>query len=158
MPITLRDETVEDQLFLLEVYASTRAQEMALVPWSDEQRAAFVRSQFEAQHSYYQAQFPDASYQVIMVDGEPAGRVYVLRESEAIRILDITLLPQHRNLGIGTSLIREILAEGDQAGKPVNIWVENFNPSLKLFERLGFVRVQEDGFNCLMEYRPPVTA
>jgi ribosomal protein S18 acetylase RimI-like enzyme len=158
MPITLRDETVEDQLFLLEVYASTRAQEMALVPWSDEQREAFVRSQFEAQHSYYQAQFPDASYQVIMVDGERAGRVYVLRESEAIRILDITLLPQHRNLGIGTSLIREILAEGDQAGKPVNIWVENFNPSLKLFERLGFVRVQEDGFNCLMEYRPPVTA
>jgi len=158
MPITLRDETVEDQLFLLEVYASTRAQEMALVPWSDEQREAFVRSQFEAQHSYYQAQFPDASYQVIMVEGERAGRVYVLRESEAIRILDITLLPQHRNLGIGTSLIREILAEGDQAGKPVNIWVENFNPSLKLFERLGFVRVQEDGFNCLMEYRPPVTA
>jgi ribosomal protein S18 acetylase RimI-like enzyme len=158
MPITLRDETVEDQLFLLEVYASTRAQEMALVPWSDEQREAFVRSQFEAQHSYYQAQFPDASYQVIMVDGERAGRVYVLRESEAIRILDITLLPQHRNLGIGTSLIREILAEGDQAGKPVNIWVENFNPSLKLFERLGFVRVQEHGFNCLMEYRPPVTA
>ena len=158
MPITLRDETVEDQLFLLEVYASTRAQEMALVPWSDEQREAFVRSQFEAQHSYYQAQFPEASYQVIMVDGERGGRVYVLRESEAIRILDITLLPQHRNLGIGTSLIREILAEGDQAGKPVNIWVENFNPSLKLFERLGFVRVQEDGFNCLMEYRPPVTA
>ncbi len=158
MPITLREETVEDQLFLLEVYASTRAQEMALVPWSDEQREAFVRSQFEAQHSYYQAQFPDASYQVIMVEGERAGRVYVLRESEAIRILDITLLPQHRNLGIGTSLIREILAEGDQAGKPVNIWVENFNPSLKLFERLGFVRVQEDGFNCLMEYCPPVTA
>ncbi len=158
MPITLREETAEDQLFLLEVYASTRAQEMALVPWSDEQREAFVRSQFEAQHSYYQAQFPDASYQVIMVDGGRAGRVYVLRESEAIRILDITLLPQHRNLGIGTSLIREILAEGDQAGKPVNIWVENFNPSLELFERLGFVRVQEDGFNCLMEYRPPVTA
>ena len=158
MPITLREETAEDQLFLLEVYASTRGQEMALVPWSDERRAAFVRSQFDAQHSYYQAQFPDASYQVIMVEGERAGRVYVLRESEAIRILDLTLLPQHRNSGVGTSLIREILAEADQAGRPVNIWVENFNPSLKLFERLGFVRVQEDGFNCLMEYRPPVTA
>jgi GNAT superfamily N-acetyltransferase len=131
---------------------------MALVPWSDEQREAFVRSQFDAQHSYYQAQFPDASYQVIMVDGQRAGRVYLLRESEAIRILDLTLLPQHRNSGVGTSLIREILAEADQAGRPVNIWVENFNPSLKLFERLGFVRVQEDGFNCLMEYRPPVTA
>jgi GNAT superfamily N-acetyltransferase len=152
MSIELREETTEDQLFLLEVYASTRAQEMALVPWSDEQRAAFVRSQFDAQHSYYQAQFPDASYQVIMVDGQRAGRVYVLREAEAIRILDLTLLPQHRNAGIGTSLIREILAEADQTGKPVSIWVENFNPSLRLFERLGFVKIQEDGFNCLLKY------
>jgi ribosomal protein S18 acetylase RimI-like enzyme len=157
MPITLREETAEDQLFLLEVYASTRAQEMALVPWSDEQRAAFVRSQFDAQHSYYQAQFPDASYQVIMIDGERAGRVYVLRESEAIRILDITLLPQHRNNGIGSSLIREVLAEADETGKAVSIWVENFNPSLKLFERLGFVRIQEDGFNWLMEYSGAVS-
>ena len=154
MSITLRDETAADQSFLLEVYASTRAQEMALVPWSDEQRAAFVSSQFNAQHSYYHAQFPEASYQLILVEGEPAGRIYVLREAEAIRILDITLLPQHRNGGIGTSLVREILAEADQAGKPLNIWVEQFNPSYKLFERLGFSKVQEDGINCLMEYRP----
>ena len=158
MPITLREETPEDESFLLEVYASTRAQEMALVPWSDEQREAFVRSQFNAQHSYYQAQFPDASYQVIMVNGERAGRVYVLREPKAIRILDITLLPRHRNAGIGSSLMHELLAEGAREGKAVNIWVENFNPSLKLFERLGFVRIQEEGFNYLMEYRPTVTA
>src|SRR6266403_245000 len=153
MSITLREETANDESFLLEVYASTRAPEMALVPWADEQRAAFVRSQFNAPHSYYRAQFPDASYLVIMVDGERAGRVYVLRESEAIRILDITLLPKHRNAGLGSSLLREVLAEADETGKAVNIWVENFNPSLKLFERLGFAKIQEDGFNYLLEYR-----
>ncbi len=153
MSITLREETANDESFLLEVYASTRAPEMALVPWADEQREAFIRSQFNAQHSYYHAQFPDASYLVIMVDGERAGRVYVLRDSEAIRILDITLLPKHRNAGLGSSLLREVLAEADETGKAVSIWVENFNPSLKLFERLGFAKIQEDGFNYLLEYR-----
>jgi GNAT superfamily N-acetyltransferase len=154
MPIELRAETAEDGPLLLEVYTSTRAQELALVPWNDEQRSAFVRAQFEAQHSYYQAQFPHASYQVIIVDGVPVGRIYILRESDAIRILDVTLLPLHRNAGTGTLLIRELLAEANQTGKALNIWVEQFNPSLKLFERLGFVKVQEEGFNCLMEHRP----
>jgi ribosomal protein S18 acetylase RimI-like enzyme len=153
MSITLRDTRPEDEAFLLEVYATTRADEMALVPWSEERRAAFVRSQFNAQDSYYRAEFPNASYQVILKDGEPAGRLYVLRKETEILILDITLLAQHRNAGIGTGLLRELLVEGAQSERPVRIWVEHFNPSLRLFERLGFSRIQEDGFNLLMESR-----
>jgi len=153
MAITLRDAAHEDAAFLLEVYGSTRADELALVPWSDEQKKAFVRFQFDAQHASYHERFPEASYQIILREGERIGRLYVLREDEAIRILDITVLPQCRNAGVGTSLIRELLNEGAQASKPVHIWVEHFNPSLRLFERLGFSKIQEDGFNCLLECR-----
>src|ERR1700687_4290946 len=128
MSVTLRDARAEDQAFLLEVYATTRAEELALVPWTAEQREAFVRMQFNAQDSSYRAQFPKASYQVILVDDEPAGRVYVLREEAEILILDITVLPQHRNRGIGTGLLRELLVEGAETGKAVRIWVEHFNP------------------------------
>jgi len=153
MSIALREITAEDEAFLREVYASTRALELSLVPWSTEQREAFLEFQFDAQHSHYLSQYPEASYQIILSASEPIGRIYVLREEEVIRILDVTLLLDHRNAGVGTELIRELIHEADQSGKALHIWVEDFNPSTRLFERLGFSKVQQDGFNCLLEYR-----
>lgn len=151
MAITLRAASEEDAAFLLQVYASTRADELALVPWTDEQKGAFLEFQFKAQHSSYHERFTEASYQIILQDNVAIGRLYVLREADEIRILDITVLPQQRNSGIGTTLIRELLTEGGQTNRRVRIWVEHFNPSMRLFERLGFSKVEEDGFNCLME-------
>jgi ribosomal protein S18 acetylase RimI-like enzyme len=154
MPIKLRDALPEDESFLFEVYASTRAQEMAFVPWDDEQRKSFLTMQFVAQHSHYRQQFPDASYSVILRDDSPVGRFYVLREKGEIRILDITVLPEYRSGGIGTALLRDLLDEAAQAEKSVQIYVETFNPSLRLFERLGFKSIAEEGINFLMEWRP----
>jgi len=155
MSITLRDATAEDDAFLREVYASSRADEFALAPWGQEQREAFLTSQFRAQHSHYHQQYPQASYQVILVNCDRAGRLYVLREKEHIQILDITVLPQYRRAGIGTSLIRMLLDEGARTDITARIWVESFNPSRHFFERLGFFQIQEDGFNCLLECRSP---
>lgn len=154
MSILLRDVTAEDEPLLREVYASTRALELSLVPWSDEQRAAFLKFQFDAQDSHYRAQYPEASFQVILNDSEPVGRLYLVRGSTEIKILDITVLPQHRNTGIGTTLLRELLAEAGQTARTIVIWVEHFNPSQNLFKRLGFSQIKEDGYNHLMEWRP----
>jgi ribosomal protein S18 acetylase RimI-like enzyme len=154
MPIKLRDVLAADEPFLFEVYASTRAEEMALVPWDEEQRKSFLRMQFVAQHSHYRDQFPAASYRVILRDNSPVGRLYVLKEKDKIRILDITLLPEHRNRGIGTALLRELLDEAAPSKKRVLIYVETFNPSLRLFARLGFKSISEEGINFLMEWRP----
>jgi len=153
MTITLRDALPSDEPFLFEVYASTRAQEMALVPWDDEQRKSFLTMQFAAQHSHYQAQFPDASYSLICREEVPLGRFYVLRNEEDIRILDLTLLPEYRNGGIGTALLQNLLEEAAQSGKRVQIYVETYNPSLRLFERLGFKNIAEEGINFLLEWR-----
>jgi ribosomal protein S18 acetylase RimI-like enzyme len=150
MSITLRDIVEADTAFLLEVYGSTRADELALIDWSDEQKEAFLRFQFEAQHRFYHEQYPAATYSIILRDGEPVGRLYVLRAEDLINILDITVLPQFRNTGIGTTLIGELLTEGAQSSKPVQIWVEHFNPSQRLFDRLGFSKIQEEGINWLM--------
>jgi GNAT superfamily N-acetyltransferase len=153
MSITLRDASDEDEAFLREVYASTRAPELAMVPWNDEQKDAFLRMQFDAQHSYYHAQFPEARYQIILNDGKPIGRMYVLRQEKEIRVLDVTLLEPHRGAGIGAALMRELMDEADRAGQALNIWVEEYNPSRTLFERLGFSKVHEEGINYLLEYR-----
>lgn len=153
MTITLRDIRPEDEAFLLDVYASTRADEMSLVPWTNEQRDAFLRMQFSAQHAHYQDQFPEADYKLILQDDMPVGRIYALRGQEEIRIMDITVLPQYRNSGIGTALIQEIMDEGAQSRRVVSIHVETFNPSLRLFERLGFSVVTQDGINLLLEWQ-----
>lgn len=153
MLITLRNVEPEDDAFLFQVYASTRAAEMALVPWTDEQRATFLRMQFDSQTDYYRKQFPTADYKVILARGETVGRLYVLREESANRILDIALLNEHRRRGIGSSLIRKLLNEAQQANKALRIYVESFNPALSLFEELGFEQIAEDGINSLLEWK-----
>jgi ribosomal protein S18 acetylase RimI-like enzyme len=158
MSITLRDITPEDDAFLREVYACTRAQEIAMVPWNDEQREAFLRFQFDAQHSYYHEQFPDARYQIIIDEGEPVGRLYVARRASEIKILDLTVLPQYRKTGVGSKLMQDLLAEAKAGGKAVLIWVEQTNPSQKLFKDLGFSKIEDDGYQDLLEWRAVVDA
>jgi ribosomal protein S18 acetylase RimI-like enzyme len=141
--------------FLLRVYRSTREEELAMiVDWTEEQKAAFVRQQFEAQHAWYQDHYEGAQFDVILVDGVPAGRLYVHHRPAEIRLVDITLLPEFRKGGIGTSLLRDLLAEGEAAGRPVTIHVEVFNPAMRLYERLGFRPVEERGPYRLMKWTP----
>lgn len=149
--LTLRSVCAGDEPFLFRLYASTRMDELAQAPWDDSQREAFLRIQFAAQQQHYQSHFPEADHQLILVGDRPAGRVYVARRTDEIRILDIALLPEHRNGGIGEFFIKKIVSEGSQAGKPVRIYVESFSPSLRLFERLGFSRVEDIGTHLLME-------
>jgi ribosomal protein S18 acetylase RimI-like enzyme len=154
--ISLRDAGPEDEPFLLQVYSCTRADEMALVPWSDEQKAGFVSMQFTAQHNHYHERYPRAAYKIIQRGEVDIGRLYVDRDEESIHILDVTLIPAHRNQGIGSGLLRELLAEATDEGKVVRIFVETFNPSQNLFQRLGFSPVADEGFNRLYEWRPEV--
>jgi ribosomal protein S18 acetylase RimI-like enzyme len=152
-PVTLRPVSAEDEAFLLTVYASARAQELAQVPWSDAQRAAFLQMQFTAQQNHYRAHFPDARHEIIEANDLAVGRLYVDRREQEIRILDITVLPEYRRRGIGSSLLRALMDEAAAAGKSVTIHVENFNPSRHLFERLGYRLLEDDGLNLLFEWR-----
>jgi ribosomal protein S18 acetylase RimI-like enzyme len=150
----LRAATAEDRDFLVRVYASTREEELRLVDWSAEQKAAFVRQQFEAQDVYYREHYAPATFDVIEVDGEPAGRLYVARWEDEIRIVDVALLPEYRARGIGTALLRALLDEAAAAGKRLSIHVELNNPARRLYERLGFTLAEERGVYVLMEARP----
>ena len=106
--VTLRPISPDDTDFLVEVYGSTRAEEMAMVPWTIEQQQAFVRMQLTAQQDHYTKTYPTASYDIIMSDSRPVGRLYVARLDQEIRIIDITLLPAERNAGIGSYLIKHL--------------------------------------------------
>jgi ribosomal protein S18 acetylase RimI-like enzyme len=152
--ITLRPVGPDDHEFLVEVYGSTRAEELALVPWTSEQQQVFIRSQFAAQQDHYAQKYPAANHDMIMSDNRPVGRLYVARLDHEIRIVDITLLPGERNAGIGSHLLRQLLAEAERTGRAVRIYVEEFNPSLHLFERLGFSPSEQQGIHLLMQWNP----
>jgi GNAT superfamily N-acetyltransferase len=155
MPVTLRPVVPGDEAFLLQIYTSVRADELAQVPWSEAQREAFVRMQFEAQQLHYRTQNPTATHDIILLNQHPIGRLYVARRENEIRILDITILPEHRNRGLGTPLIKSLMEEAAVAGKPLTIYIESYNPSLSLFERLGFLKIEDngDGVNLLMQWQ-----
>ena len=141
--------------FLLRLYWTTRAEEMAMVTdWTDEQKDAFVRMQFQAQHAWYQEHYGDAQFDLVLADGMPAGRLYVHRRVAEIRLVDISLLPEYRSGGIGTALLHELFAESAESGKPVTIHVEKYNPAMRLYERLGFVPIADRGVYLLLQRSP----
>lgn len=146
-------EPASDDALLLELYASTRAHEMSLVPWSAEQKAAFLHMQFEAQKAHYAAQYPNANHDIICQYEVPVGRLYLDRGAEVLHVLDITILPAKRKAGIGSYILGELLREAGEAGKSVTIHVESYNPSLQFFEKLGFHKAAEAGMHFLMEWK-----
>jgi len=125
-----------------------------VVDWTAEQKDTFVRQQFEAQHAWYTEHYVGADFQVILIDGVPAGRLYVHRREREIRLMDITLLPEHRGSGLGTSLLSDLMAESEAAGKPLTIHVEIYNPAMHLYTRLGFTTLEDRGVYHLLEWRP----
>ncbi len=152
--LALRPIRNDDLDFLYQVYASTREDELAPLPWTDSQKRTFLQMQFNAQHHYYQEQFAEASYQVILQDEQPVGRLYVDRGSDEIRIIDIALLGAARNQRIGSLLLQQILDEATLSGKRVVLHVEKNNPALRLYQRLGFQVKEDKGVYWFMQWLP----
>ncbi|HEV7743371.1 MAG TPA: GNAT family N-acetyltransferase [Pyrinomonadaceae bacterium] len=152
--LTLRPVTQDDDPFLLALYASTREAELSQAQWLEGQREVFVRWQFDLQRREYDARFPDARYQVILIDDEPAGRIWIGADEEQIRLLDIGLLPQFQKRGVGTVLLRALMKEAEGAGKFLRhmVFVLN-NDAHRFYERLGFVVIEDLGGYKHMEFR-----
>ena len=150
--IRFRRTTPEDVPFLRHVYATTREDEMQRVPWSDEEKRAFLDMQFNAQKQHYERYYPQCEFLVIELEGEPVGRLYIDRGESDIEIVDIALVPEVRGRGIGKMLLEEILEEGRVTGKKIAIYVEHFNPARRLYDRLGFRHVDTNGVYDKLEW------
>jgi len=154
MNLSFRTVTENDFDFLLRVSAGTREQEKALFRWADCAWDRFIRMQFALQHQYYRQQFPEADYAIIYLGGTPVGRLYVNHGEDEIRIIDIALLPEFRNRGIGTGILRSLISRAENQQISVRLFVEQSNPSLRLYHRLGFRARETAGVYYHLE-RPP---
>ena len=157
--LTFRRIADADLPFLAQVYASTRAEEMAVVTsMTEAEKAAFLDAQFKLQHSHYQKYYPQADWLVTMRGGEDVGRLYIERWPSQHRIIDIAFLPAHRGQGSGEALLRDLMDEAAAAGKAVSIHVEKYNPAMRLYRRLGFVTEGDNGVYDLMCWTPESVA
>jgi ribosomal protein S18 acetylase RimI-like enzyme len=154
MTISLRPCRADDQEFLFKLYASTRVHEIAGFGWPPAQQEMFLRMQFDAQRRSYEAAYGHAEHQIVEQDGEPIGRLMVLRKEDSTLLVDIALLGEHRGLGIGGQLLRELIRKCSRDRVPLHLQVLKTNPALRLYERLGFTNTGEDQMYIQMERRP----
>jgi ribosomal protein S18 acetylase RimI-like enzyme len=152
--ITLRPAADHDYDFMRRLYAATREDEMKRFPFDEQQKTAFLDAQFAAQFQHYGIHYPTCERNIIEMDGEPIGRLWIDEWRDQIRIVDIAIMPESRGHGLGSKLLGDVLERGLRAGKPVTIHVEAFNPALRLYERLGFQKVDTNGVYLLMKWTP----
>ena len=154
LAVKLRPATEEDKTFLLNLFATTRAEELAMLNLDENQKQAFVAMQFNAQRSQYEMSYPQAHHNIILWNDSPIGRLLVDRGKREFNLVDIALLPAHRNAGIGTHLLQGLLLEAEAAGKPVRLNVWHTNPAKRLYERMGFSGDEKGGVYCEMLWNP----
>jgi GNAT superfamily N-acetyltransferase len=152
--VELRLVSESDNEFLLSLYASTREDELAQVEWPEGQKEIFLRWQLDLQRREYETRFPDADYRVIVVDQQPAGRIWTGADDEQIRLLDIALLPDFQNRGVGTALLEKLKMHADTERKALRhmVFVLNNNAE-RFYERLGFKQIEDFGAYKHMEWR-----
>jgi ribosomal protein S18 acetylase RimI-like enzyme len=151
MTISLRSLLPGDHEFLFQLYASTREQEFSALGWSAAQLETFLQMQFAAQQRWYTTAYPGAEHQIVLLDAAPIGRMIVHTGENATTLVDISLLPAHRNRGIGRVLLRDLLERCGAARTKVKLQVLKQNPAARLYERLGFVKTGEDDMYFHME-------
>lgn len=157
-PLTFRSAAADDEVFLFELYSSTRYEEMAAWGWDSAQEQMFLKLQFTAQRRHYDIAFPNADHKIILSDNRRIGRILVFRTEREIRLVDVALLPEYRRSGIGASLVRGLFEEAQAANKPVTLHVAKLSGAARLYRRLGFSIIGDTGTDHKMEWRPDETS
>jgi ribosomal protein S18 acetylase RimI-like enzyme len=104
----------------------------------------------------YRANFPDARFDIIERDRAPIGRIVVNRPGTMLHIVDQAIVPELRNRGLGTAIMKALMDEATRNGLPVRLKVASTNdPSMRLYRRLGFVPIRTEPLSIEMEWRAP---
>jgi len=152
--ITLREAAPDDAQFLARLYRDTRRQEVAAWGWPPEQQEWFLCMQFDAQRRSYLAAYPHAVDQIVCLEGAAVGRMLVAEEPAATHLVDVALLEEQRNMGIGSGLVLELLRQCESQKRPVRLQVLQGNRAIRLYQRLGFVQTSVDLMYIQMEWLP----
>jgi GNAT superfamily N-acetyltransferase len=154
----VRPARASDEAFLRRLYAGLRSAEFAPLGLDPEAVDSLLAMQYAAQDRSYRQLHPAADFDLVLVAGEPAGRIYVERTATSIQVIDIALTPEYRGRGIGTRLLQRLLAEGAGSQRPVTLNAVRGSRALTLYRRLGFTVRDGDDVYLALERRPPAVS
>jgi GNAT superfamily N-acetyltransferase len=152
--ITLRVAVPQDVVFLARLYGDIRRREVSAWGWPAGQQEWFLQMQFDAQKRSYLSSFPDALDRVILLEDVPIGRILTNHEPSSMRLIDIALLEEQRQQGIGTYLLRNLIQECQEQDCPLRLQVAEGNPAMRLYQRVGFEQTGSDAMYITMEWLP----
>lgn len=156
---TLRPAGPEDEAFLVALYATVRADAVHIDAWPEDQRDAFYRSQFDLQRRHYETYFPSSEHDIIVVAGEPVGRLWMDWRDDEAHMLDVGLMPAARGQGLGATILDDLKQRATERSLAMTLNVEHNNPdALRFYERHGFRRLKDIGTHWFMEWTPPGVA
>lgn len=151
--VVARPVVAHDLGFLQTLYASTRADEMAATGWPEAQIQQFLAMQFNLQHRYYQEHHAGADFLLLSRADQPIGRLYWREHDGDASLIDISLVPTERGRGIGTAMLKMLVARADQRGQNIVLHVEPYNPALRLYLRFGFEALGDNGIYIKLRRR-----
>lgn len=88
---------------------------------------------------------------IVELGGEAIGSFSVSDRGTHVFIADVEIHPDHQGHGLGTEVLRRILAEADARRLAVRLQVLKRNPARRLYRRFGFVDVAETETHHVME-------
>ena len=147
----MRPTGATDKAFLFRVFCSAQEGKFGSLSLPAVEKEQLLRMEFTAQLGQYHDQYPDADFNLLIVDDIPVGNFYAQYGPEEFVLIDITLLPEQRNSGVGTQLVRDLIAKANAARKPLHAHVLKANPAWRLWQRLGFRWVEDDGVYLRIE-------
>jgi ribosomal protein S18 acetylase RimI-like enzyme len=150
--VRLRPATGEDEPLLRTLFVAGRP-DLALLPLPPEQLDVMVEMQWRAQRTGYAAEHPAAADLVVERGSEPVGRVLV-DPGPPVTVVDLAVLPECRGQGVGEAALRWVLDGASELGVPTRLRVRPDNPARRLYDRLGFVVVDQDEANLTMVREP----
>lgn len=148
-----RSAQVDDEVFLEQLFYQCLPPELAPLGLPAAALQQMLALQYRGRNMTYSARYPEADDRVLWVDGARAGRLTLQRSAHVLRVVDLAVAPEFRGRGVATRALQNVLAEAAASEREVQLEVRATNPAARLYQRLGFVVTEGDGFNARMTWQ-----
>jgi ribosomal protein S18 acetylase RimI-like enzyme len=151
--VVLLPETHADEPFLRRLYRSTREEELAATDWPEAMKQSFCDSQLDLQRAHYRRHHPAGEFLIVRAGAEPVGRLYLDAAGKSVHLIEVSLLPEWRRHGIGSTLLNALQKRAAASGKAVSLEVLVWNRrAMALYRRFGFIAGAASGSHVTMRW------
>lgn len=145
-----------DEPFLRCLYASSHADQLRDTGWPPARCRTFLDEQFDFQQRHFLERHPEALFLLLVLDGQPIGRLTWHGTAERMTLIDLCLAPAWRRRGVGSRVLGWLAEAADRRGQPIGLHIARDSAACRLARRFGFADDAADGGSlCVAMTRAP---